>query len=295
MGQSLKIGLFLFVFLIPIVAFSQLLTASDTSEKSVKRIQGIIKNNRELVNFIEYSLKSRGVPKHLRNLAIIESGLDHLVVSHAGAKGLWQFMVVHANHYGLTDNERSDIYKSTKTVVSSLINLYKKYGNWVTVVAAYNCGEGNIQKAMNNAGSKKYTDFEAYLPAETRGHVQKFLNACYATGELEQVLNDYYKTSSAKSIANTSKKTIDNVKKKNVESGKKIKKDFSETLLNSAYSLDVIAKSLKISKEDILKWNPTIEKKLAERGECLFYLPDHKMMEFEMNRNHILSESLKQN
>lgn len=295
MEQRLRVGIFLFIFLVPAIVFSQRLTASDTSERSVKRIQGIIKKNRELINFIEYSLKSRGVPKHLRNLAIIESGLDHQIVSHAGAKGLWQFMVAHANHYGLTESERSDIYKSTKTVVSSLINLYKKYGNWVTVVAAYNCGEGNIQKAMNSAGSKKYTDFSAYLPVETRGHVQKFLNACYATGELEQVLNDYYKNSSTKNIANTHKKIINNIPRGNIDSDKKIKKYFSQTLINSAYNLDVIAKKLKISKDDILKWNPTIEKALAERGECLFYLPDHKMMEFEMSRNYILSESLKQN
>ena len=74
----------------------------------------------------------------MRNLAIIESGLDHQIVSHAGAKGMWQFMVDHANEYGLSDEDRSDMYKSTKTAAVSLINLYNKYGNWITVVAAYN-------------------------------------------------------------------------------------------------------------------------------------------------------------
>lgn len=101
-------------------------------------------------------------------------------------------MTPHGNKYGLSERDRSDIYRSTKAAVNSLTNLYNKYGNWVTVIAAYNCGEGNIQKAINKAGSNKYTDFYMYLPAETINHVQKYLNASYASGELVEVLNDYY-------------------------------------------------------------------------------------------------------
>lgn len=283
--KELRLLLVIFCFFIPKNIFCQRLTASDTSESSVRRIQTLIKNNRELVNFIEYSLKSKGIPKHMRNLAIIESSLDHRVVSHAGAKGLWQFMVEHASHYGLADRERSDMYKSTKTVVHSLIHLYNQYGNWVTVVAAYNCGEGNIRKAMRKAGSKKYTDFARYLPAETQGHVKKFLNACYATGELDEVLEDYYKTSAAPKTANLEipKKYI----RENPQEG------FSETVLNSAYNLDTIAEILNIPKSQILKWNPEIEKNLAEKGESLLYLPADIMFLLESNRTKILSESLK--
>lgn len=119
------------------------LTATDTSDKSVRYYRNIIQQNRQLVGLIEYTFTSRGVPKHLRNLAIIESGLNHNIESGAGAKGVWQLMTEHANHYGLSETDHSDMYKSTKTVVNSLINLYNKYWNWVTVVAAYNCGEGS--------------------------------------------------------------------------------------------------------------------------------------------------------
>lgn len=297
-ARSIKYAFLIFCLLISTDAFAQRLTATDTSERSVKRYRDLIRNNRELVNFIEYSLSSRGVPKHLRNLAIIESGLDHRIVSHAGATGLWQFMIPHANQYGLTDADRTDIYKSTKTVVSSLINLYKLYGNWVTVVAAFNCGEGNIQKAMNRAGSRRYTDFAPYLPAETQGHVRKFLNASYATGELSQVLSDYYKTGTpsnavaqaAKPISKPASKKLQTLAPKN--GATELKKGMSETVLNGAYDLDVIAEVLKIAKSDVLKWNPKIESTLAEKGISPFYLPDHKMMEFEMNRNRILSNSL---
>ncbi len=293
--RSLKYTILIFCLLISFDAFSQQLTASDTSEKSVRHYQSIIKNNRQLVNFIEYTFRSRGVPKHMRNLAIIESGLDHQIVSHAGAKGMWQFMVDHANEYGLSDEDRSDMYKSTKTAAVSLINLYNKYGNWITVVAAYNCGEGNIQKAMNKAGSKKYTDFDAYLPLETQNHVKKFLNACYATGELDQVLSNYYKTPTpAKKVATKAKPVAKTEKISKAKTSNLVIKDgLSDTTINAAYDLDVIADFFKISKTEILNWNPNIEKNLLEKGESQFFLPDNMMIEFKINKNKLLNSSLK--
>lgn len=275
-----------FIILFCIISFSQFsaqsLTASDTSEQSVRRYQNIIKSNKQLVDFIEYTFVQKGIPRHLKNLAVIESGLDHNQVSHAGAKGLWQFMSGHANDYGLTDANRSDMYKSTKTAAISLKNLYKKYENWVTVVAAYNCGEGNIQKAMNKAGSRAYTDFAPYLPSETQNHVKKYLNASYATGELEQVLNDY------RNFAANRKAFVP------------FRSDFStsqenlaETKLNGAFSIDAIASWLEIDKEQILTWNPKLEQELNEKGESDFYLPKDLMVNFLMNKNEILTNSLK--
>ena len=261
---------------------AQGLTASDTSEQSVRKYQNVIKNNKQLVDFIEYTFVKKGIPRHLKNLAVIESGLDHTQVSHAGAKGLWQFMSAHANDYGLTDDNRTDMYKSTKTAAISLQNLYRKYGNWVTVVAAYNCGEGNIQKAMNKAGSRAYTDFAAYLPLETQNHVKKYLNAGYATGELEQILNDY------RNFA-TSKKALAPFNSKYSNS----QANLAETKLNGAFDIDEIAEWLDINKEEILAWNPKLEKELNEKGESNFYLPKDLMVNFLMNKNEILKNSLK--
>lgn len=262
--------------------FAQSLTASDTSDQSVKRYRNIINSNKQLVDYIEYTFVKKGIPRHLKNLAVIESGLDHTQTSHAGAKGLWQFMSGHANGYGLTDENRSDMYKSTKTAALSLKNLYKKYGNWITVVAAYNCGEGNIQKAMNNANSRVYTNFAQYLPSETQNHVKKYLNASYATGELEQVLNDYRNfTATRRALA-------------------PFKSDYSlsqeslaETKLNGAFDIETIANWLNIDKDQILVWNPNLESKLTESGESNFYLPKDLMVNFLMNKNEILTNSLK--
>lgn len=277
-----KVYLIALISFISFTPFAAQLTATDTSAKSVKRYQNIIKNNKQLVDFIEYTFVKKGIPKHLKNLAVIESGLDHNQTSHAGAKGLWQFMSAHANGYGLTDENRSDMYKSTKTAAVSLKNLYRKYGNWVTVVAAYNCGEGNIQKAMSKAGSRSYTKFAIFLPSETQNHVKKYLNASYATGELEQVLNDYRNFTASRQNDLTFKSDYSNSQE-----------NLAETRLNGAFQIPVIANSLGISSEQILLWNPELEQELNSKGESDFYLPKDLMVIFLTNKNTILSNSLK--
>lgn len=262
-------------------SFAQGLMATDTSEQSVRRYQNMIKSNKQLVDFIEYTFVKKGMPRHLKNLAVIESGLDHTQVSHAGAKGLWQFMSAHANGYGLSDDNRSDMYKSTKTAAISLKNLYRKYGNWITVVAAYNCGEGNIQKAMDKAGSRVYTDFAHYLPTETQNHVKKYLNAGYATGELDHILNDYRNFTASRQALTPFKSDFSSSQA-----------NLAETKLNSAFDINEIAEWLDINKEDILAWNPKLEKELNEKGESNFYLPKDLMVNFLLNKNEILKNSL---
>ncbi|MFC3161058.1 membrane-bound lytic murein transglycosylase D [Chryseobacterium arachidis] len=260
---------------------AQFLTASDTSESSVKRYKSIINANKEIVNFIEYSLVERGLPRHLRNLALIESHFDRKITSGAGAVGVWQFMTAHANQYGLTDQNRTDIYKSTKTATISLTNLYKKYNNWVTVVAAYNCGEGNIAKAMTAAGSSQYHIFSKYLPAETINHVKKYLNACYATGELQSVLSNY----------NSSR--MNTVFFVNGGSGKD-NSQLAETDINAGFNLNIIAEELKVDINKLLSWNPGIDEELQQKGESTLYLPTDLMPDFLLRKNKILSRSIKE-
>lgn len=258
----------------------QFLAASDTSESSVKRYQGIINSNKDLVEFIEQLLLQKGLPKHLRNLALIESHFNKNITSGAGAVGIWQLMTAHANQYGLTEQNRTDVYKSTKTAVVSLANLYKKYNNWVTVVAAYNCGEGNIAKAMQAAGSSQYHEFSQYLPAETINHVKKYLNACYATGELQSVLNNY----------NSSR-----INKVFFEDGnrKMTAAALSETEINAGFNLNIVADELKVGVDEILAWNPGIVEELQRKGESPFYLPTDLMPDFLLRKNKILTKSIK--
>jgi membrane-bound lytic murein transglycosylase D len=259
----------------------QFLSASDTSENSVKRYKNIINANKDIVDFIENSLAQKGLPKHLRNLALIESHFNRNITSGAGAVGVWQFMTAHANQYGLSEQNRTDIYKSTKTAVISLSNLYKKYNNWVTVVAAYNCGEGNIAKAMSAAGSTQYHVFYKFLPDETINHVKKYLNACYATDELQSVLMDYNNA------------RLNKVFFADGGSGKN-NASLSETEINAGFNLNIIADELKIEVDKILAWNPGIEEELQSKGESTLYLPIDLMPDFLLRKNKILSRSIKE-
>jgi membrane-bound lytic murein transglycosylase D len=260
---------------------AQFLTASDTSESTVKRYKNIIRANKDKVAFIEYSLVEKGLPRHLRNLALIESNFNTNATSGAGAVGAWQFMTAHANQYGLTDQNRNDLYRSTKIAAISLSRLYKKYNNWVTVVAAYNCGEGNISKAMASAGSSQYHIFSKYLPAETINHVKKYLNACYATGELQSVLSDY----------NSSR--MNTIFFVNGGSGKN-NMEMAQTDINAGFNLNVIADELDVNIEKIIGWNPDISEELRQKGESTLYLPKDLMPDFLLRKNKILSRSLKE-
>ncbi len=134
----------------------------------------------------EEALNRYGLPLELKNLPIIESALNPTIISRAGAAGLWQFMVATGRMYGLEINslidERCDPIKSTDAACRYLKDLYTIYGDWHLVIAAYNCGPGNVNKAIRRAGGKRdYWAIYPYLPRETRGYVPIFIGANYAT------------------------------------------------------------------------------------------------------------------
>lgn len=133
----------------------------------------------------ELALEKAKLPLELRYLPVIESALRPTAYSRAGAAGLWQFMVGTGKMYGLEINslvdERMDPYKSTNAAVQYLKDLYAIYGDWHLVIAAYNCGPGNVNKAIRRAGGKQdYWTIYPFLPAETRGYVPIFIAANYA-------------------------------------------------------------------------------------------------------------------
>jgi membrane-bound lytic murein transglycosylase D len=124
------------------------------------------------------------MPLELKYLPVIESALNPNAFSKAGASGLWQFMIGTGKAYGLTVNnlidERRDPLKSTQAGVKYLKDLYNIYNDWHLAIAAYNCGPGNVNKAIRMAGGKKdYWAIYYYLPQETRGYVPAFIAANY--------------------------------------------------------------------------------------------------------------------
>jgi membrane-bound lytic murein transglycosylase D len=133
----------------------------------------------------EEILDKEGLPQELKFLPIIESALNPKAFSRAGAAGLWQFMYSTGRMYGLKVNsfvdERMDPVKSTYAAVKFLKDLYNIYGDWQLVIAAYNCGPGNVNRAIRRTGNKRnYWDIYYRLPKETRGYVPSFIAAVYS-------------------------------------------------------------------------------------------------------------------
>ena len=139
---------------------------------------------------IEQELINAGLPIELRTLAVIESALNPLATSSAGAKGIWQFMPVTGKEFGLEINslvdERCDPLLSTKAACKLLKRLYSAYGDWTLALASYNTGPGNVNKAITRAGGDpknfrgSFWDVYDYLPQETRQYVPLYMGATYA-------------------------------------------------------------------------------------------------------------------
>ena len=132
----------------------------------------------------EQALEVYGLPLELKYLPVIESALNPNAVSPVGAGGLWQFMNATGKRYGLKINsmidERRDAVKSSYAAAHYLSDLYNIFGDWSLVIAAYNCGPGNINKAIQRSGGKRdYWEIYPYLPSETRGYVPAFIAANY--------------------------------------------------------------------------------------------------------------------
>lgn len=132
----------------------------------------------------EQALETYNLPLELKYLPVIESGLNPKAVSRVGATGLWQFMLATAKNYGLEINslldERCDPIKSSYAAANYLSDLYRIFGDWNLVIAAYNCGPEKLTQAIHRAGgSKDYWKIYPYLPRETRGYVPAFIAANY--------------------------------------------------------------------------------------------------------------------
>jgi len=136
--------------------------------------------------FEEY-LAKYDIPLEMKYLAIVESALNPVAISHAGAGGLWQFMVGTGKMYGLEvssyQDERFDPYKSTDAACRYLKSLYKTFGDWQLALAAYNSGPGNVNKAIRRSGGKRdFWAIKPFLPKETQGYVPAFIAVNYVMG-----------------------------------------------------------------------------------------------------------------
>ena len=141
----------------------------------------MLKRAERIFRLVVPILQKNGVPEDLKYLMAIESNLDPKSVSTAGAAGLWQFLKGTGRNYGLevTDevDERYHIVKSTEAACKYLKEAYAKYGDWMTVAASYNAGQGGISQRIANQRQKKAMDL--FLPAETSRYMFRILTAKY--------------------------------------------------------------------------------------------------------------------
>ncbi len=235
-----------------------------------------ILQNRPMVQFIEYTLAQYKLPLALRNLALIESGFDNKAVSEKGAAGIWQLMPATAADCNLADADRFDTYKSTQAAVRFIASLYQNYQSLPLVVAAYSCGAGRVNQAIEKAGTVNYAVVRSFLPAETITHVDKFFLSCVATSETEIMAANAPMAASARPVKKAKKYGI----------------PVSETEISSGYNLSLVAARLQIPAALVMKLNAGITEALALNGKASLVLPQDKMPDFLLLQYEILNESI---
>ena len=165
---------------------------NDVVQKFIDRYSGRLRHSVSYMlgasNFympiFEEALETYDLPLELRYMPVIESALNPTAVSRVGATGLWQFMLATGKQYGLEVNslvdERRDPIKASYAAAQYLRDLYKVFGDWTLVIAAYNCGPEQVNKAIHRSnGERDYWKIYPYLPKETRGYVPAFIAANY--------------------------------------------------------------------------------------------------------------------
>lgn len=233
-------------------------------------------------------LRQYGLPLELKYLSVIESSLVSNSISVAGAVGPWQIMAEEAKRMGLSvegpNDERKNFSKSTYAAARILKELHKQFNDWLLVVAAYNCGAGRLRQAIRKSGTKNFWDLQAFLPAETRNHVKRFIgthfifegNGGLTTMTASEIL-DY-----DLNLAATNNKNLTATG----EAGNTIVE------VSGKYRSSVIAKNLAVDLAAFNKLNPNFDKLIAMGQTYQMTLPTEKANLFYGIKNTILNESV---
>jgi len=237
-------------------------------------------------DLIDNILTQHGLPKELKYLAVIESGLRYNAISWAGAVGPWAFMPAAGRQYGLIVmsgyDERLDYYKSTHAAARMLTSLYLKYQDWLLVVAAYNCGPGNVDKAIRRSGSRDFWKLQYYLPTESMNHVKKFISTHYVfegEGGITTVTKEETRDLILKKISTLSEEEL---------------KNSTAYKITGRYNSAIILKYIQMEPLAFNKYNPRFDDSIAVNGTYELRLPTQHMNTFIAKRYDILEESLKE-
>jgi membrane-bound lytic murein transglycosylase D len=233
-------------------------------------------------------LREHGLPLELKYLSVIESSLVSNSISVAGAVGPWQIMAGEARRMGLKvggrNDERTNFYKSTYAAARILKELHKQFNDWLLVVAAYNCGAGRLRQAIKKSGTRNFWELQAYLPAETRNHVKRFIGTHFVFEG-----NGGLTTMTASEILDYDLKTAA-VNNRNLS----VAGEVGNTLIEVAgkYRSTVVAKNLGMDLTAFNKLNPNFDKLVAMGETYQMKLPSEKANLFYSSKNAILNESV---
>ena len=154
------------------------------SEKNVPKMKRLLSLSDYYFPIFEEILAKYDMPLELKYMSIIESALNPVARSRVGARGIWQFMYKTGRQYGLKINsfvdERLDVEKAADAAARYMKDAYNVFGDWALAISSYNCGPGNVNKAIRRAGRRDFWSIYPYLPRETRGYVPAFVGAMYA-------------------------------------------------------------------------------------------------------------------
>lgn len=220
------------------------------------------------------ALKKHNLPDELKYLSIVESGLRPNAISRANAVGLWQFISSTGKMYGLSNNwyidERMDPYEATDAACRHLKDLYRMFGRWELALAAYNCGPGNVRKAIRRSGYKKdFWEVYRYLPRETRSYVPQFVAITYLFNHLE--LHNF------------------------LEEPEHFQPEWDTIMISQYFHLETFSNQIDACVEDMLKLNPQIKRGALPEGTKNFALkiPANWKEEVVANRTHLYDTASK--
>ncbi len=221
-----------------------------------------------------------GLPIELKYLSVIESELKSYAVSWAGAVGPWQFMPATARLMGLKvsryTDERTDFHKSTHAAARYLNDLFRIYGDWLLVIAAYNGGPGRVDAAIRKSGSRNFWNLQYYLPAESRQHVKKF------------IATHYIMEGDGSVTTLTKKEAVDQILLKENEPSN------LETIpVSGKFNSLIISQHIQMNIIEFNRLNPNFDKLLAANSSYDLRLPADKALLFQANKPQILEGSIK--
>ncbi len=258
-----------------------------------QHLQVMVSRGQPYFVMVEKIFREHGIPEEMKYLAVIESSFNTNARSRVGAVGAWQFMSGTARIFGLSVgkkvDERKDFYKSTVAAAKFLNELYDQFGDWLLVVAAYNCGPGGVQRAMNASGRSDFWGMQYFLPAESRNHVYKFI----ATGYILDRFNNFFGVGDDMDNTTVNAVATPTASFTSTELTEEEMFNTVEFNISGKYRLDAIAKKLNMERGELEHLNPDFAKMMASPENSYdLRIPKDKMKEFQIEKEEILKESL---